>query len=228
MSLIEEMKTLDDTKLISMQGSDNQILSQQLLNEKKKLLHSNLLQLANGNSMLRASLILLTLVMIFFTIVKTCKLFYQIRYQYQQKREVTLIINESDSEIPEILIKTHSTDDPYFVNKKSNKTKHKLNRTSHIWNAKSNFDSNPLPNKKIKFNLSLSNKSDSKCDKAKKATFGFTMDNFITKLNGKRNEKHQFQIYPVPESNLKSSLKSTETKNSDTNKTMTTHSEKNK
>ncbi|VIO89264.1 Uncharacterized protein BM_BM1078 [Brugia malayi] len=193
MSLIEEMKTLDDTKLISMQ-SDNQILSQQLLNEKKKLLHSNLLQLANGNSMLRASLILLTLVMIFFTIVKTCKLFYQIRYQYQQKRE----INESDSEIPEILIKTHSTDDPYFVNKKSNKTKHKLNRTFRIWNAKSNFDSNPLPNKKIKFNLSLSNKSDSKC------------------------------IYPVTESNLKSSLKSTETKNSDTNKTMTTHSEKHK
>nr|CDQ03148.1 Bm1078 [Brugia malayi] len=198
MSLIEEMKTLDDTKLISMQ-SDNQILSQQLLNEKKKLLHSNLLQLANGNSMLRASLILLTLVMIFFTIVKTCKLFYQIRYQYQQKRE----INESDSEIPEILIKTHSTDDPYFVNKKSNKTKHKLNRTFRIWNAKSNFDSNPLPNKKIKFNLSLSNKSDSKCVKAKK-------------------------IYPVTESNLKSSLKSTETKNSDTNKTMTTHSEKHK
>ncbi|EJW78746.1 hypothetical protein WUBG_10344 [Wuchereria bancrofti] len=103
MSLIEGMKTLDNTKLISMQGSDKQVLSQQLLNEKEKLLYSNLLQLTDGNSMLHASLILLTL------------------------------INESDSEIPEILIKTHSADNPYFVNKKGNKTKHKLARTSRIW-----------------------------------------------------------------------------------------------
>uniref|UniRef100_A0AAF5PLN1 Uncharacterized protein n=1 Tax=Wuchereria bancrofti TaxID=6293 RepID=A0AAF5PLN1_WUCBA len=200
MSLIEGMKTLDNTKLISMQGSDKQVLSQQLLNEKEKLLYSNLLQLTDGNSMLHASLILLTLVMIFFTIMKICKLFYQIRHHYQQERE----INESDSEIPEILIKTHSADNPYFVNKKGNKTKHKLARTSRIWKAKSNFDSNSLPNKKMKFNLSLSNKSDS------------------------NYKKLQLQIYPVPESNLKSLVKSTETKNSDTNKTMTTYSEEHK
>lgn len=90
MSLIRDMKALDGFNNI--EKSDDQISSQRLSNEKEKLMRNDLLRIVNGNAMLRASLILLTIVMIFFTVMKICKLFYQIRHHHQRKQEVTLIL----------------------------------------------------------------------------------------------------------------------------------------
>ncbi|EFO16940.1 hypothetical protein LOAG_11564 [Loa loa] len=115
--------------------------SQRLSYQKEKLMSSDLLRIINQNSMLRASLILLTIVMTFFTVIKIGKLLYQIRYCHHQEEEV----NESDSEIPEVLIKSHSADYPSFVDKKGIKKKDGSTRTSRTWKVKSNSNSNSLP-----------------------------------------------------------------------------------
>ncbi|CAG9532502.1 unnamed protein product [Cercopithifilaria johnstoni] len=91
--------------------------------QKGKLMRNDLLWIANGNSMLRASLILLTVVMIFFTVMKICKLFYQIR-NHQREQQTS----ESDNETPQVLVKSERSSSG---NKKRYKEKQKLERTSH-------------------------------------------------------------------------------------------------
>ncbi|MCP9264082.1 hypothetical protein DINM_007357 [Dirofilaria immitis] len=73
---------------VNIDGFDDQINSQQLLNQKEKFLRNyDLLRMANDNPMLRASLLLLTVVMIIFTITKICKLTYQIQYRCHRKHK---------------------------------------------------------------------------------------------------------------------------------------------
>ncbi|KAM3722798.1 Multicopper oxidase aurL2 [Dirofilaria immitis] len=168
---------------VNIDGFDDQINSQQLLNQKEKFLRNyDLLRMANDNPMLRASLLLLTVVMIIFTITKICKLTYQIQYRCHRKHKTSKFFDE----IPQVSVHTHSTDYPFFANKKRNQKKHKLARISRTWKAKSNLSSNSLPSKETKANISLTTESDSKQTKSEK-------------------------IYPMLKSNLEAS-KSTELK----------------
>ncbi|KAL4003837.1 hypothetical protein ACH3XW_9245 [Acanthocheilonema viteae] len=170
--------------------NDDQMRSERLSNQTEKLMRSDFLRIAYGNSLLRASLILLTIAMIFFTVMKICKLFYEIRNHQRQQQ-----VSESDNETPHILVEAHSADYPFFGNKKWNKNG-KCGRTFHLWKTKSDSDSNSLPSKDMKVNISLSNKWDSKRDNSQ-------------------------NIYPISKSSLKSLTKGVEMTSSDTIKTAT-------
>uniref|UniRef100_A0A8R1Y279 Uncharacterized protein n=1 Tax=Onchocerca volvulus TaxID=6282 RepID=A0A8R1Y279_ONCVO len=174
------MNTLDSGNIID--RSDVQNSSQQLSDQQGKL-NSDLLWIANGNSMLRASLILLTIVIILFTVMKICKLTYQIQYRYHREQKT----RKSTSEIPQITVRTDSANSSFSPNEKRNQKKRTLSRTSRRWKTKSNLNSNSLLSKKMKANISLSTESDSMQAKSEKT-------------------------YSMLNSSLKSSTKSTEMK----------------
>lgn len=81
--MIREMITTT-SNFISTEKSIDQISAGELLSQDEKVM----LLIANGNSMLHASLILLTLMLIFFTLMKICKLCFQIRESYREKQVV--------------------------------------------------------------------------------------------------------------------------------------------
>ncbi|OZC07021.1 hypothetical protein X798_05997 [Onchocerca flexuosa] len=106
---------------------DDQNSSQHLSYQQEKL-NGDLLWIANGNSMLRASLILLTIVIILFTVMKICKVAYQMQFGHHRKQKT-----RKSTEIPQISVQTDSTDYSFFPNKKRNQKKHTLARTSRAW-----------------------------------------------------------------------------------------------
>uniref|UniRef100_A0A915Q1U1 Uncharacterized protein n=1 Tax=Setaria digitata TaxID=48799 RepID=A0A915Q1U1_9BILA len=160
MNVIREMEALDG--LIDIDASKDQVNSPHLLSNQKSLKDSDLLRTLNENSMLRASLILLTIVMIIFTIMKICKLAHQIQQRYRQQEA-----SKSNDEIPGILIQEGSTGRLFRISKRRKQQNQKLARTSRIWKAKSKLGSALSPSKGTKVDIPSSKSRKWKQDKSK-------------------------------------------------------------